>query len=99
LGHFILYCPVENESPYESMSVTFYNVKGLTDTLKTFDLNVFNQSYSTEKNSEIFRQVILAKKEMISIVCGKNKFGYTEKAATKEVVQKYWYGKGQKFYE
>ncbi len=95
----VLYCPAGNESPYEPTSVTFFNLKGLIDTLKTFDLHVFNQNYSTEKNSDIFRQVVLARKETMSIVYGENKFGYTKKTATKEVVQKYWYGKGQKFYE
>ena len=95
----VLYCPSENDSPYEPTSVTFFNLKGLIDTLKSFDLHVFNQKYSTEKNNNIFRQVVLAKKETISTVYGESKFGYTKKTATKEVVQKYWYGKGQKFYE
>jgi len=96
----VLYCPTGKESPYEPTSVSFFNLKGLIDTLKTFDLDVFNQSHSTEKNSDIFRQVVLAKKETMSgIGSEENNFAYTKKSATKEVIQKYWYGKGQKFYE
>jgi SAM-dependent methyltransferase len=34
--HAMLYCPVGNDSPYEPTSCTFYNKKGLTDTLASF---------------------------------------------------------------
>lgn len=95
----ILYCPSGKESPYEPTSVSFFNIKGLIDNLKAFGLHVVNQDYSTEKNSNIFRQVVLARKDTIGIDYTENKFGYTNKTATKEVVEKYWYGKGQKFYE
>lgn len=33
--HAMLYCPVEKESPYEITCVTFYNVKGMIDTLRS----------------------------------------------------------------
>jgi SAM-dependent methyltransferase len=36
--HAMLYCPVHEESPYEGTSVTFFNLKGLTDTLRTLGL-------------------------------------------------------------
>jgi len=36
----ICYCPTGSESPYEATSVTFFNVKGLTDTLLTFGVKV-----------------------------------------------------------
>jgi SAM-dependent methyltransferase len=36
----LLYCPIGDESPYEPTSCTFYNVKGLTDTLLSLGLSV-----------------------------------------------------------
>ncbi len=38
--HAMLYCPVGAESPYEPTSCTFYNLKGLTDTLASLDILV-----------------------------------------------------------
>jgi hypothetical protein len=32
-SHAMLYCPIGNESPYEPTSCTFFNEKGLLDTL------------------------------------------------------------------
>ena len=34
--HPLLFCPVGNESPYEPTSCTFFNLKGLKDTLRSF---------------------------------------------------------------
>ena len=36
----ILYCPIENESPYEGGSISFFNIKGLSDTLRTLGVSV-----------------------------------------------------------
>src|SRR5262249_10644037 len=36
----LLYCPIEDESPYEPTSVTFFNMKGLTDTLSSLGIVV-----------------------------------------------------------
>jgi SAM-dependent methyltransferase len=36
----LLYCPTGEESPYEPTSCTFYNLKGLTDTLLSLGLSV-----------------------------------------------------------
>jgi SAM-dependent methyltransferase len=36
----LLYCPVGEESPYDATSCTFYNVKGLTDTLLSLGISV-----------------------------------------------------------
>ena len=43
LGHPdlpLLFCPIDEESPYEPSSVTFFNVKGLTDTLSSMGIRV-----------------------------------------------------------
>jgi hypothetical protein len=37
----ILFCPIGSESPYEDTSCTFFNIKGLTDTL--FSLGLVTQ--------------------------------------------------------
>ncbi len=36
----LLWCPVGEESPYEPSSVSFFNLKGITDTLRTFGITV-----------------------------------------------------------
>jgi 2-polyprenyl-3-methyl-5-hydroxy-6-metoxy-1,4-benzoquinol methylase len=36
----LLYCPIDDESPYEPTSVSFFNVKGLTDTLSSIGIRV-----------------------------------------------------------
>jgi SAM-dependent methyltransferase len=38
--HALLFCPIGDESPYEPTSCTFYNLKGLTDTLDSLGLQV-----------------------------------------------------------
>jgi 2-polyprenyl-3-methyl-5-hydroxy-6-metoxy-1,4-benzoquinol methylase len=40
----LLYCPTDEESPYEPTSVSFFNVKGLTDTLSSLGIRVQNLS-------------------------------------------------------
>jgi SAM-dependent methyltransferase len=36
----MLFCPIEGDSPYEETSCTFFNEKGLVDTLKSFGFQV-----------------------------------------------------------
>jgi hypothetical protein len=36
----LLYCPIDDETPYEPTSVSFFNVKGLTDTLSSLGIRV-----------------------------------------------------------
>lgn len=38
--HALMYCPIGAESPYERSSVTFFNVKGLIDTLSSIGVTV-----------------------------------------------------------
>lgn len=41
----LLYCPIGTESPYEATSCTFYNLKGLKDTLFSLGLTVEHFEY------------------------------------------------------
>ncbi len=43
--HALLFCPIGQESPYEPTSCTFYNTKGLTDTLYSLGLTVKRTEY------------------------------------------------------
>mgnify|MGYP001166998288 CR=1 FL=1 len=45
----ILYCPIEDDSEYEKTSCTFYNVKGLTDSLKSMGISVEKASVFPQK--------------------------------------------------
>ena len=38
--HSILYCPTGKESPYEPTSVSFFNEKGIVDTLRSLNFDV-----------------------------------------------------------
>lgn len=46
----LLFCPVGEESPYEPSSVSFYNRKGLIDTLGSFGLRVDATDYISEED-------------------------------------------------
>jgi SAM-dependent methyltransferase len=41
----LLFCPVGSASPYEATSVTFFNLKGLTGTLRSFGITVKSHHY------------------------------------------------------
>jgi 2-polyprenyl-3-methyl-5-hydroxy-6-metoxy-1,4-benzoquinol methylase len=41
----LLHCPVGTDSPYEATSVTFFNLKGLIDTLSSFGIVVESHRY------------------------------------------------------
>lgn len=49
----MLYCPIGKESPYESSSVTFFNRKGLIDSLSTLRFSTFE--YTRLKPHSIHR--------------------------------------------
>ena len=51
----ILYCPIENESEFEKTSCTFFNVKGLVDSLKSMGMYVEN--FSTFEHKIKFRSI------------------------------------------
>jgi 2-polyprenyl-3-methyl-5-hydroxy-6-metoxy-1,4-benzoquinol methylase len=41
----ILFCPIEGASPYEPTSCTFFNEKGMVDTLKSIGFKTINIEY------------------------------------------------------
>ena len=47
----LLFCPVGGESPYEASSVSFYNRKGMIDTLRTFGLHTDAVDYISDSDS------------------------------------------------
>lgn len=64
----LLFCPIGKESPYEPSSVTFYNRKGLIDTLRSFGLRTDAVDYKTDKDrkrsdGEIIRGTFLCTKD------------------------------------
>jgi SAM-dependent methyltransferase len=46
----LLFCPVGSESPYEPSSVSFYNRKGMVDSLRTFGLKTDAADYQSDKD-------------------------------------------------
>ncbi len=48
--HALLHCPIGTESPYEPSSVTFFNRKGMVDSLASFGLKVLETDYITEQD-------------------------------------------------
>jgi hypothetical protein len=46
----MLFCPIGKESPYEPSSVSFFNLKGLEDTLYTLGIVVQNAELLHEKD-------------------------------------------------
>jgi flagellar assembly factor FliW/2-polyprenyl-3-methyl-5-hydroxy-6-metoxy-1,4-benzoquinol methylase len=44
-GHAMLYCPIGKEGPYESTSVTFFNDKGLRDSLSSLGFSISGARY------------------------------------------------------
>jgi SAM-dependent methyltransferase len=64
--HAMLYCPVEDESPYEATSCTFFNEKGLRATLESLGFSVEAPRYrsQTEPVKDLLRE---AKQWMIRL--------------------------------
>lgn len=61
--HAMLHCPSEEESPYGVTSVTFFNVKGLTDTLQSLGITVRNVELfgKTPKPHSNMRELIIGR--------------------------------------
>jgi 2-polyprenyl-3-methyl-5-hydroxy-6-metoxy-1,4-benzoquinol methylase len=57
----MLFCPIGSESPYEDTSCTFFNMKGLIDTLSTLDLAI-------QKTELLYTQPMLNSKNLLSII-------------------------------
>jgi SAM-dependent methyltransferase len=55
--HAMLHCPVGSESPYEPTSCTFYNRKGLVDTLDSLGLTVQSFEYVSNSAAAVGRPV------------------------------------------
>jgi len=46
----MLFCPIENDSPYEPTSCTFFNVKGLVDTLKSLNFDTMEVEFLSPRS-------------------------------------------------
>jgi 2-polyprenyl-3-methyl-5-hydroxy-6-metoxy-1,4-benzoquinol methylase len=46
----LLFCPVGTDSPYEPTSCTFFNVRGLTDSLRSFGIQVQAHTCLSDRN-------------------------------------------------
>ena len=46
----LLFCPIGEDSPYKRSSVTFYNRKGLIDSLLSFGLRTDESDWRSEKD-------------------------------------------------
>jgi SAM-dependent methyltransferase len=85
----LLFCPVGKESPYEPSSVTFYNRKGMVDSLRTFGLRTDAVDYKSDKDrrrtdGEIIRGTFLCTKDS---------------ALMKEHPHHYWVGGAHKHWQ
>ncbi|HUA55754.1 MAG TPA: methyltransferase domain-containing protein [Candidatus Sulfotelmatobacter sp.] len=83
-----LYCPVGKESPYEWSSCTFFNLKGLRDTLRCFGLVVTDELLLTPIRPEFYGAVIRA-----AFVCRK------DAAVMADFPHDYWLGKSHKAWQ
>jgi 2-polyprenyl-3-methyl-5-hydroxy-6-metoxy-1,4-benzoquinol methylase len=82
--HAYLYCPIGQENPYDPTSVTFFNLKGLRDSLASLGLVV--ESVTLQDNAQPdpddARKVI----DRVCVVCRK------DMTSVKDYVQQYWEG-------
>jgi 2-polyprenyl-3-methyl-5-hydroxy-6-metoxy-1,4-benzoquinol methylase len=53
--HALLWCPTDKESPYEPSSITFFNEKGLRDTLNSLGIIIESATYLPETSPNIVR--------------------------------------------
>src|SRR5262249_46689676 len=56
--HAMLHCPIGSDSPYEPTSCTFFNMKGLTDTLQSLGLCVRNCDFLVNMHLEVNKQKV-----------------------------------------
>jgi len=82
--HAYLYCPIGDENPYDPTSVTFFNLKGLRDSLTSFGLVtesvVLQCAFKPDPTDQ--KKVI----DRVCVVCRK------DMASVKDYVQRYWEG-------
>ena len=78
----LLFCPVGEESPYEPSSVSFYNRKGMIDTLKTFGFRVDKIEYHNDADRQRADDTIIR----ASFLCTK------DSALAAEHPHHYWSG-------
>ena len=67
--HAMLYCPVKEESPYDPTSVSFFNEKGIIDTLNSLGLRInlinhLNLNHKFKKNNNFMRKIKNATKSL-----------------------------------
>jgi SAM-dependent methyltransferase len=63
----ILFCPVGQESPYEHSSCTFFNLKGLRDSLRCFGMVVIDEIPQSPITPDKYGQVA-----RVSLICRKD---------------------------
>jgi len=68
--HAMLYCPVKEESPYDPTSVSFFNEKGIIDTLNSLGFNIesinhLNLNNKFNKNINLMTQIKNATKALL----------------------------------
>ena len=82
--HAYLYCPIGDENPYDPTSVTFFNLKGLRDSLASFGLLVESEQLQCgfDPDPSDKQKVI----DRVNLVCRKDSSG------VKKAVQRYWEG-------
>ena len=82
--HAYLYCPIGEENPYDPTSVTFFNLKGLRDSLASLGLVVESVTLQVDAqpDPDDAKKVI----DRVSVICRK------DMAGVKDYVQSYWEG-------
>ena len=84
--HAMLYCPVGQESPYGPTSCTFFNLKGLTDTLESLGFRVRSTSTlhpDAAEQNEFCRDPVI---DRAVVVCERVERDSSDK------VEQYWHG-------
>ena len=82
--HAYLYCPINEENPYDATSVTLFNVKGLRDSLRSFQLVTEQEALQCafEPSPDDAQKVI----DRVCLVCRK------DSAGLQPGLQRYWEG-------
>ena len=82
--HAYLYCPIGDENPYDPTSVTFFNLKGLRDSLTSFGLVTESVVLQCAFKPDLTDQKKVI--DRVCVVCRK------DMASVKDYVQRYWEG-------
>jgi SAM-dependent methyltransferase len=86
-NHAMLYCPIGLESPYDPTSCTFFNRKGLTDSLSSLGWRTVSVSPSNSKSATAAHQPHEMSIRKAVFVCE-----FTGHCGN-ELVDQYWHGK------